>query len=467
VRSDGASGLIFLNNRNINVNMSDQVGVRVTLVPPPTAAAAAGSAPAAAAPPIIIPPPSSPAPTLPAGAWAAWPFNLPLPSAITLAYATATPLTTLPGGTPPYYPTAVFVQTPGTAPAELAFANATTASTLPSSTAAGSSTGGSRPLRFSQCAVGATCGEEAEGGLLVARGLPQAAGLGPLCTLSYADAEGGIALQVVVLNTTMAARAWGPVVLAGTPTLLLSDAATSFLLLGGGGGGGGVGGALEVHTEGVGAGVEVWALPPPATLSLSGGGGGGSPLTPSQEGLFSRYAFPAPPASLVASATLLAPAAPARVIPVGPKGNAWAPSADGTLGEFEGAEVWGVSLAGEVEEGGAMDVRLRVAYSGDCARVYEGGGVDRGSIAMDHFFNGHPLELPLTRSGYNASSTFTLRVLPLAKNAPEGSPFPWGPVMFEVPPVFNSSGIALGLSGVEAVHTWRAVLVATPAAGGV
>jgi hypothetical protein len=32
VRSDGASGLIFLNNRNINVNMSDQVGVRVTLV---------------------------------------------------------------------------------------------------------------------------------------------------------------------------------------------------------------------------------------------------------------------------------------------------------------------------------------------------------------------------------------------------------------------------------------------------
>ena len=74
------------------------------------------------------------------------------------------------------------------------------------------------------------------------------------------------------------------------------------------------------------------------------------------------------------------------------------------------------------------------------------------------------MELPLTRMGYNASSTFSLYVLPLALNAAPGSLFPWGPVMFEVVPVFNSSGVALGLEAVEAVHTLIVNLVATAAA---
>ena len=63
--------------------------------------------------------------------------------------------------------------------------------------------------------------------------------------------------------------------------------------------------------------------------------------------------------------------------------------------------------------------------------------------------------------GYNISSTFTLRILPLANNAAPSSPYPWGPVMFEVLPTFNSSGVALGLTNVEAVHTLVATLVAS------
>jgi beta-galactosidase len=412
VRSDGTAGIIFLNNRNTHVNMSEQAGVRLTVVP------AGGGAP------LSIPLPSSPAPTLPAGAWAAWPFGLPLPNAA-LAYALATPLTLLPGGASG--PTAVFAQAPGV-PAEFAF-NATSPS--------------GRPLRWSAC--GGAC--STEGGLLLARGVPP--GLGAALTLSFADGAGGAALGVLLLDARTAARAW-VTPLAGAPTLLLSDANTSFLLAP-------TSQELEVHTEGLGGEVALWALPAPAALA----GPGGAPLAPTPDGLFSRYAFPAPAPALTATATLLSGGGPARVIPKGPKGNAWAPSADGALGEFADAAVWALALEGAIGDG--VDVRLRVRYNGDCARLYEGASVDRRDLVMDHFFNGHPMELPLTRAGFNASSTFTLRVLPLAKNAAPGAPFPWGPVGFEVPPAFNSTGVALGLLSVEAVHTWRTTLVVSSA----
>jgi hypothetical protein len=418
VRSDGEAGIAFINNRNVHVNMSDQAGVRLTLLPP-----AGGGAP------LSIPLPASPAPTLPAGAWAAWPFNLPLFSTALLTYALATPFTLLPGGggggAPP--PTAVFTAV-ASVPAEFAF-NATSAA-------------GGRPLRFSQCSGACS----AEGGLLLARGVPP--GLGAALTLSFADGAGGEALRVLLLDAPTAARAW-PTQLAGAPTLLLSDANTSFLLSAGTGG-------LELHTEGLGGEVALWALPAPASLA----GPGGAPLAPTPDGLFARYAFPAPPPALRVTATPLAPGGPARVIPRGPKGNAWAPSADGALGEFADAAVWALAVEGAIGDG--VDVRLRVTYNGDCARLYEGARVDRMGLLMDHFFNGHPMELPLTRAGFNASSAFTLRVLPLAKNAAPGEPFPWGPVGFEVPPAFNSSGVALGLLRVEAVHTWKTTLVATP-----
>jgi hypothetical protein len=110
----------------------------------------------------------------------------------------------------------------------------------------------------------------------------------------------------------------------------------------------------------------------------------------------------------------------------------------------------------------AWDVRLRVLYSGDVARLYARNSTLRQDILMDHFFNGHPMELPYTRAGGFAGlgSEFTLRILPLALNAQPPNPtFPWGNIMFERVPDFNTTtGVAVGLVSIEAVHTYTATL---------
>jgi hypothetical protein len=108
-----------------------------------------------------------------------------------------------------------------------------------------------------------------------------------------------------------------------------------------------------------------------------------------------------------------------------------------------------------------MEVRLSVSYNGDCARIYLGEGTEMGDIAMDHFFNGHDLELPLTRMGLGSDAQLSLRVLPLALKALPSAPYPWGPIYFEVPPLFNASGVAVGLNYVKAVHTYKATLAIT------
>ncbi len=378
---------------------------------------------------LTIPSPASPAPDLPAGAWGAWAFHLPLPHApaAALVYATATPLTTLP--TLPA-PTAVFHLPPGVPAGELAFS------------ATSAATGGA--LAVTACS--GACASE--GGVIYARGL--APGLGVALALVEA-ASGAPVLQVLLLDAPTAARAW-TATLAGQPRLLLSDANTSYLLADPA-----APATLTLRSEGAGSDAAVWLLPAPASLSFRG-----APLARAAEGAFARFTLRLPPAPFAASAALLAPARPARAIPLGPSGHAQAPAADGALGEFEGAQVYGIALSGASapEDAGAWDVRLRIGYQGDCARLYAGGAgaTDRQSLAMDHFFNGHPMEYPLTRAGGSASDAFTLRVLPLAKNAP-GPDFPWGPVMFEVLPNFNASGVAVGLDGVEAVHTYEADLV--------
>ena len=417
VRSDGSGGLIFLNNRNIHVNMSAQPAVSVTLQ------LADGSQ-------LRVPSLNSTLPTLPAGSYGAWAFNLPLPhapAASPLLYATASPLTSLPG-TPLTPPTLVLHLPTGVPTGEVAL-NATSRAT-------------GAQLVISHCSGQCSL----EGGVLYARAL--APGLGPALTLAEAATPASPVLQVLLLDAPTAARAWAAEV-GGQPRLLLSDSATSYLLPAVGGGGG-----LALATEGVGAAAQLWVLPAPSAVLLTPTG---AALPGVVEGAFTRYTLDIPPGPITAGATLLAPAAPARVIPLGPSGHAQAPSADGALGAFEGAEVHAVTLAGGQVDPEVWEVRLRVVYAGDCARLYAGASTDRGAIAMDHFFNGHPMELPLTRAGFSAADTFTLRLLPLAKNV-ASERFPWGPVMFEALPAFNASGVAVGLESITAVHTYTAQL---------
>ena len=420
-RSTGTSGLLFLNNRNINVNMSVQPGVRVAL------ALADGST-------LHLPSANSTAPDLPAGSYGAWAFHLPLPgvpsaAAMDLIYATATPLTILPPsqGSPP---TLVLHLAPGVDTAELAFA----AYTLD---------GQGQEFAFSTCA--GECGRE--GGVLYARRMPS--GLGAALTLCVPARGGAPLLTVLLLDAPTAARAWVTPV-AGLPRLLLSDANTSYLLSDPA-----APAQLTLRSEGLGAPASLWALPaPPGGISMAG-----APLAPPvAEGLFARFSVPLPaaaPASVTAA--LLRPADPARVQAPTPQ----QPSADGVLGEFEGAQVYSISVAGGEGLSEDWDVRLRVAYVGDCARLYRGASTAREDLLGDHFFNGHPMELPYTRQGGSAGlgDAFTLRVLPLALNAePPDARFPWGQILFEVPPAFNASGVAVGLQGIEAVHTYSALL---------
>ncbi len=57
-----------------------------------------------------------------------------------------------------------------------------------------------------------------------------------------------------------------------------------------------------------------------------------------------------------------------------PSGVAQAPVANGSLGEFASAAVWALQLsplpnAAPLGDWGSFDVRIRVNYTGDCARA--------------------------------------------------------------------------------------------------
>ena len=343
-RSDGQSGLIVINNRAIHLNMSLQSQVRISIIP------SEGRAP------FTIPLETSQAPSLQPGTWAAYSFGLPLPNDIQVVYALSTPFTMLPESNS----TAVFV-TSGNIPSEFVF---------------NTSTSLGRPLRFSICGLGGSCG--IEDGLLVARHI--APSLNAALTLEFADAAGGVALTILLLDEVSASKAW-VTTLAGVRTLFLSDNFTQYVL----GGGDVNSNTLELHTENVGlVNSTLWAFPTPGALRLGG------MLLPSslQDGIFTQYSFLVTTGGGVVNPifSLISEGGPARVIPLGPMGNAFAPSADGVLGEFLNASVYSISLVGVI--GNNVDVRLRITYDGDCARLYQGTSVERNDLVMDHFFNG-------------------------------------------------------------------------------
>lgn len=360
---------------------------------------------------------------IPVGVAPIWAVRVPVPGTLALEYVTASPLGDVFDGAGGVL--SAWAATAGVR-AELALNASSAASWV--------------------CAPPAQCVIEA--GLLIVRGIVPAAPPALVPQVTLVDALGGH-VAFIILDAQTGSRAWVAPVggNAAHATLLLSDAATQFLLAGQASGSSS---PLSVVSEGLGAPARVWMCPPPSAVALASGG---TPLPATREGAFAAFDVPLPARGVTASATQTAPAGPARRIPVGASGRAAAPASNCSLGEFADAAVWAVTLAGAPADG--VDVRLRISYNGDSARVYAAASAHaRSDLMMDHFFNGHDVDVPLSRFANPAPlpTALELRVLP---QGAVGAP---GALVY-----FSSVHPAPGaaLLALEVVETARVDLVVT------
>ena len=274
------------------------------------------------------------------------------------------------------------------------------------------------------CANGATCSRE--GGLIVVRSINPAGpgALVPQVLLTFDDGAASVAVSVLVLDADAGARVWMQS-FNGAMTAFLSDLTTSFIT---------VRQAsprtFTLSSTGLGAPASVWLCPSPTSLTPSGG----ASVPARSDGVFGRFDVLLPPRSVSVSTNLVTPASPPRVIPVGARGRAEAPARDGSFGEWADAGVWNISLSGTQEAG--VDARLVINYLGDSARVYKGSAHERADIVLDHFWNGHALDVPLSRFAVPIPGSLELRIL---AQGPRGV---GAPVYFEVNPTLGAALIS-------------------------
>lgn len=145
-------------------------------------------------------------------------------------------------------------------------------------------------------------------------------------------------------------------------------------------------------------------LPAPDLLTATGGH-----VTARQDGIFRRFTVTRQArAPVTATLEMIQAAGPARTIPVGSHQVAEAP-ADA---DFDAAAVWRIKFS-EIPEPG-RDLRLRIRYVGDVARLYAG-----DHLLEDHFHDGDAFEFGLKRYGQELYTTgLLLKILPLRRDAP-------------------------------------------------
>jgi len=395
---NGSGGLLFFSTYARNLPFSPPAPARLALqlAPPP-------------APPLALPHASSPPLALPANASWAWAVLPPLPGGLRMAYATAQPAGTVQRGAGnASSPLVLFVATPGVAP-ELCFPDG-------------------RALRVLRC--GGACTVEADGALLVR-------GVAPSREVAFEALapDGATAVAFVVLPAPGANGAGGRLwvgELGGARRALLTapgDGDTLVEL----DGSGTLRLRLRVDPATGAAGAAVSVLPAPAALRPAGGGGGGAPVAPSPDGAFSAFALRAPGAvQPVAAAAALRRAGGAPPRPATKGGAPVAPGNDGSLAPpWDAAAVWDVALtggSGAPPPGvDAVELRLKVNYTGDAARLYATAGDDAPAADLlgDHFFNFASDDAGLWRVGLTRAlpagaplpRALTLRVLGLRADA--------------------------------------------------
>ena len=137
------------------------------------------------------------------------------------------------------------------------------------------------------------------------------------------------------------------------------------------------------------------------------------------QGPFSYFHLAHPEADCPVEVHRLQPAGLARAVrevSFGENGVAQAPGD----ADFEQAEIWQVDFP-EGLPAGAVEVRLRVDYTGDAARA-----TLNGELVSDDFYAGRPWEIALRRLDPQAlAGGLVLKFLPLRRDAPIYLPGDW------------------------------------------
>ena len=172
--------------------------------------------------------------------------------------------------------------------------------------------------------------------------------------------------------------------------------------------------------------------------------------------LFASYSVPMPAhAAPRAVVRQLRPAGPPRVLDHKPT--------EPNVTEWEAAAVWGVTLEPAAPPPPSTDLWLRLRYVGDGARFQS----NDTTVLFDDWFTGYEgpgqmhaglsyvaAEQP-EGSIFGADANLTLRVLPLQRSALEKNVW----LRRDYWPDFDGDGLALGLSGVDVLQSFRARLV--------
>ena len=395
VRSDGRRGFVFVNNHERGRTLPPKADLQFTLAP------------------LGLTFPSQPI-TVPTDAAFLWPFNLDLGNGVTLAYATAQPLTVLDDGATRTF---VFAETPGI-PAEFAFDPASIAGTTQ------------------------------RGQLAHVDGQIVISGLTPLAdTAIHLRTTDDHKIQIVLLSDTDSLALWRGTY-RGRERLFLTERSDTLAF---------DGDRLRVATEPRSE-TRPAAYPPERGIRQSFGSVPHSAAASSRSETRERFdrstpdeslggfryaaadpfrnllAFPSDdldigeqhvprlfarlavtlPTSTTTTAAIepLRPAGPPRIIGLGrncPTPVAAAPRD----ADFAGAAVWRIKLPAKLDL--AANPLLRLHYRGDVARVKIG-----GTFIMDDFFNGEPLEIGLARHSdlLKAGGELTVEILPLQRGAP-------------------------------------------------
>jgi len=375
---------------------------------------------------------------VPAGAFFWLPWNMPVPAPaaplLLVAYGTASPLTYVPTGDADGSMLLLFGAVAGVA-VELGFNLTATGAALAS------------------CGAGATC-RSAAGLMIVDVAQP---GFAAVATFS---APTGATVTVAVLDADHATAMW-TAELGGQPRAFITSGAPSDGLLFDPA----APNAFRLRSEAAGSTAAVSIFPPP----VGGLQYGGVVLPSSADGLLTTYTLQVPAPAAVANWTLVAPAGPARVVPMGPAGAASGPNEDGGFSDWAAAAAYDVLLqptAGSSPPAfPPFDLRLRINYTGDAGRVYlpspdhraPGANLTMFELWADNFYNGRPWEMPLMELGADPFNTpLRLLLLPLRRDAP---------IFLQQWPAFGPTNTTLELVGVEVVQTFDAELTVGSAQG--
>lgn len=343
VRSDGRSGFVFVNNYQRLQDMGCKEDIRFTIKLPTNA--------------LTFPQTTV---TAPANDCFIWPFNLDLGHGVTLAWATAQPVTAVDDGKT----RTVFFAATRNMPPEFAF---------------------DKGSLVAQALSGKFIGDQDH---IIAENVEPGTGVALKLT-----AKDGQLIQVVVLDNAGSLALWKEDWL-GRDRVFLTQAGMVV-----------DGNELRLTSTNP-ADLSVGIYPPPASVELAG-----LELDREADGIFQRFAPPAPkdPALTVDFRKVQA-AGPLREIPIGKIDR---PVATAPLDpDFEKAAVWRLRLPAGLDL--SLDPILRLHYVGDVARV-----TLNGKLLTDDFYNGNPLEVGLRRYAPEIlKGDLRIAILPLRKEAP-------------------------------------------------